>query len=186
VQKLGQIIPVIVAAHALREGLRRNILAAVKPDLEAVRLVRVNDVVRDLVQVLDRRLRSIGVRAIVELVLVVDGNVREHSQTGVGIRPGWVRSLVAVVPETSFVGQVRRKGVVFAQRDQVVLVGQLQEEGPKFGTVIRLRDVVVDVPRPEAVLLRDRPVAAGRQDAFIGEDRCGDQIISQCDVGRSS
>ena len=62
-QVFGQVVPLVVAAHALRETLRRNVTSGRQIEFQAVLALHPADVFGKLVQVLNGRLRSIPTRS---------------------------------------------------------------------------------------------------------------------------
>src|ERR1035437_8072985 len=117
----------VVATEALRETLGRDVLATVKPKLEAVLALDPGDVVGRLVEVLNGELGSVAVDAKGEAVLIgVERQEGELVQAGVGEVSGHFGVAVAVEPKAKLVGQIRREEVVLGESKQVPLEGLLR------------------------------------------------------------
>ena len=155
IQVFGEVIPLVVAAYALRKGLGSDVLATVKAKLPAVLAMDVADVIRQLVEVLDGRLRRVGIGAEIQSTLIVKDEVWEGIETRVGEASGGCDVVVAVKAYADLIDEVGCEVVIFAEGDEVVDVGQGQKECREGRSGINTGVVVIDVASAEAVLRRD-------------------------------
>ncbi len=182
---LIELSPFIVAARALREALRGNVLTTVEADLEGVLAFYPADVIRSLIHVLDGELGGIAVRTDADEALIVELKVGELIKAGEGEVARAQNVAVTVVSDAELVGQVRSEGVVLRESDEMVFEGlgckeDRQVRGSIFGS---LR--VVDITTADAVLGVDVPIHAGCKRIEVREVRRVDQHVAQGDVGRS-
>src|SRR6202000_1295801 len=104
-----------------------------------------------------------------QLVQVVDLQVREAVQTGIREISRRGNRCVAVEADAQFVRQRRRERVVLVDRDEVELVRQRLEEGWQRRCVIDPDRAVIDVAATNLIRRRDVIVHARRYEAIVGE-----------------
>src|SRR5262249_46849384 len=137
-------IVVIVAAGALREGLRRDELTCLHPELERVASSCPGCVIDGLVQILNRELRRVGVWAYLQPE-VEEEQVGETVQTRERKIAGRGDVIKTVESYTQLVRKAWIKRVILSQRSQVELGWRREKEGRKRGSVVESHCTVVNV-----------------------------------------
>src|ERR1039458_568110 len=175
----GKVVVLIVAAHALCKTLRGDELATIKAKLEAVLAPDVAHVVSELIQVLNRRLRCVGIGTHLDIAHVANLQVGEGVEPLEGEVADWVILIEAIEADADLVDEVGREVVELAQSDDMEALRQIREKRGEAGRGVNAGVFVEDVAAAEAVLGRDGPVCAGGENIEVVEVRGRDEIVAK-------
>ena len=112
--------PFVVAARALREALRADVLAEIDAELQGVRALDPAHVVGALIRILDGLLGRDGIRSDVDPQFV-DGHVRKLVQPRILLRADPKHLILPVEAQTELIGQRGREVVELRQSGHVVV-----------------------------------------------------------------
>src|SRR5215471_6470267 len=137
-------------------------------DFQCVASLRPGKIFRGLISVLDEELRSIGVGADLGASKFIPTQVRKAIQAGIAqTRTSRSHVIVAIESEPEFVGQSRRKSMIFTYSNQVVVIRRDLVKCRECWSVIDAIRTVVNVAPSQLVLFGNVVVQADNASPIV-------------------